>query len=57
MDPLQIGLSVGGSVFGVLLLFFILRRLARQFYHRVPPNQVMVIYGRGRTIFDGEGAL
>lgn len=41
---------------GLIVLYVILRKAA-SFYHRVPPNQVMVIYGRGKTIFTEDGKV
>ena len=35
----------------VVLLYIYFRRL----YYRVPPNKVLVVYGRGKTVFDEEG--
>lgn len=39
---------------GVLVLLFVVSRVAR-LYHRVPPSQVMVVYGKGKTEFDSQG--
>jgi flotillin len=41
--------------FAILLLYLIVRQFIRRY--RVPPNQVMVIYGRGKTIFQEDGTL
>ncbi len=44
------------ALFGLIILLVFTRRATR-LYHRVPPNQVMVIYGRGRTVFEEAGGL
>jgi flotillin len=44
------------ALIGLLVLYLFGRRIAN-IYHRIPPSQVMVIYGRGKTIFGGEGDL
>ena len=44
-------------LFGLGIITFIVRRTIRQFYHRVPPNQVMVVYGKGKTVFEEDGTL
>jgi len=48
-----------GTVLGVivvlLVVFFALSRATR-LYHRVPPSQVLVVFGRGKTSFDTSGA-
>lgn len=35
----------------IVVLYLYFRRL----YYRVPPNKVLVVYGRGKTVFDEEG--
>ncbi len=50
-----IGLVLAALIGLVLLLVF--ARRATRLYHRVPPNQVMVIFGRGRTAFDEQGVI
>lgn len=41
---------------GLLVILLVFRYITR-LYHRVPPNQVMVVYGRGRTKFGLDGTL
>jgi len=61
MQPLELVLTVvvggGLAIVGLILLYFIGRRIFRQFYHRVPPNRVMVVYGKGKTAFKEDGTL
>ena len=40
----------------ILLILGVIYLSIRRLYHRVPPNQVMVVYGRGRTVY-GEGGV
>ncbi len=44
------------SALGLIILLALVRRAAR-LYHRVPPNKVMVIYGRGKTVFAAGGKV
>jgi flotillin len=46
------GLAIVGLV---ILYYLVIRRIVRR--HRVPPNQVMVIYGKGKTAFREDGSL
>jgi len=57
MDPIQLGIAAASAVILILVLAIVPRRIIRQFYHRVPPSQVMVIYGRGKTTFAEDGTL
>jgi flotillin len=52
VTPLETVLLALGIIIGLLILYIMLRALARRFYHRVPPNRAMVVFGRGRTIFE-----
>jgi flotillin len=53
-----------GISFGQIILFVVIAVLvvvaylvARRAYFRVPPNKVLVVYGRGKTIFSKEGLI
>jgi len=51
------GMSLVLASFAALLVFILVVWRVTRLYHRVPPNRVMVIYGRGRTLFDEEGRV
>ncbi|NIM95656.1 MAG: hypothetical protein GTO18_18305 [Anaerolineales bacterium] len=56
MDVLQGFILIIAALFGLIIILIFARRATR-LYHRVPPNQVMVIYGRGKTIFTEDGEV
>ncbi|MFH1899579.1 MAG: SPFH domain-containing protein [Patescibacteria group bacterium] len=45
---------VVGIIVVLLVAFFAISRATR-LYHRVPPSQVLVVFGRGKTQFDADG--
>lgn len=47
---------IAAALVGVLVVLVLIGRVTR-LYHRVPPNQVMVVYGRGKTVFDEKGRI
>ena len=53
MDLILYGIA---GLVGLIILVLFGRRISN-IYHRVPPSQVMVIYGRGKTIFGKEGEV
>ncbi len=52
MNPVTIVLGIIGAI----VFLFIFAKLVPT-YRRVPPNRVMVLYGRGRTAFREDGAI
>jgi len=40
----------------LVIIMFLVNRVSK-IYHRVPPSQVMVIYGRGKTVISGKGEV
>jgi flotillin len=56
MDPITLLVLGVAGLIALLLLVFILQRFVF-LYMRVPPNKVMVLYGRGKTVFREDGTL
>jgi flotillin len=54
MGVMELAIYGIGGLFALIILILMGRRIAN-IYHRVPPSQVMVIYGRGKTVFGREG--
>ncbi len=56
MDPITLFVLGMVGLIALSLLVFILQRFVF-LYMRVPPNKVMVLYGRGKTVFREDGTL
>jgi len=56
MGLVEIGGYLLAGLVGLVLLLLFGRRISKM-YHRIPPSQVMVIYGRGKTVLGHEGEV
>jgi len=56
MDPLSLLIYALVGIIVLAALFFVLRSFIPA-YRRVPPNRVMVLYGRGRSVFAADGSI
>jgi len=55
MDGISFGqVALGFGSFVVVVAAYL---IARRSYYRAPPNKVMVVYGRGKTIFNEDGTI